>query len=49
VAVSALITTLLAAADRDLPCAWTLDVTQAACRRELAIPDDVRVTAVVAL
>ncbi|MGM0384666.1 MAG: nitroreductase family protein [Actinomycetota bacterium] len=39
---------LLAVAERQLPCSWTLDVVQDACRRELAIPDDVRVTAVVA-
>lgn len=46
---NALLHLLLAAAERGLPCAWTLDVGQEECRRELSIPGDVRVTAVVAL
>jgi nitroreductase len=40
---------LLQAAELGLSCAWTLEVDQPLCRRELGIPDDVRVVALVAL
>jgi len=40
---------LLRAAEAGLPHAWTLDVDEDACRRELGIPHSARVVAVVAL
>ena len=40
---------LLQAAELGLPCAWTLQVDEVVCRRTLAIPEDVRVLAVLAL
>lgn len=40
---------LLRAAEANLPHAWTLDVDEAACRRELGIPGSARVVAAVAL
>ena len=40
---------LLQAAELGLACAWTLTCDEAAVRRELQIPDDVRVVALLAL
>jgi nitroreductase len=40
---------LLQAAELGLPCAWTLQVDEAVCRRTLAIPEEVRVLALLAL
>jgi nitroreductase len=40
---------LLQAAELEIPCTWTLELDELACRRTLGVPEDVRVIALVAL